>query len=70
MSAWELVPRAVRRKAIAIAIAIALTEPSNVRNVRPYLAKLKAEHTTTRRLLKAMVEAIEETEALLSEVRA
>ena len=66
MSAWQMVPRAVRRKAIAAA----LSDPRNVPNVRKQLAALKTERDKTAKLLESMDEAIEDTEALLGEVRA
>lgn len=66
MNAWQWMPRALRRKAIATA----LSDPSNVADVRQQLAKLKVERARTARLLQAMSEAIEDTEALLGELKA
>lgn len=66
MSVWVLVPRAMRRKTIQAA----LSDPSNVPNVRRQLNKLKDEREQHARTLQAMDEAIEDTEALLGELNA
>lgn len=66
MSLYVLVPRAMRRKTIQVA----LSDARNVPDVREQLAKLKTEHAKTARLLQAMSEAIEDTEALLGELQA
>ena len=66
MSLYVLVPRTMRRKTIQVA----LSDARNVPDVREQLAKLKTEHAKTQRLLQAMSEAIEDTEALLGELQA
>ena len=66
MNAWKMMPRALRRKAIAAT----LRDSTNVPDVRRQLAMLKTERAKTMQLLQMMNEAIEDTEALLGEVRA
>lgn len=66
MSLLSKMPRAVRRKTIALA----LSDPANVPNIRKQLVKLKAAHADTAGLLQKMAETIEDTEALLGECRA
>jgi hypothetical protein len=66
MNSWQLIPRAVRRKSLAIA----LRDPRGAPYVRKQLEALKVERDKTARLLQAMNEAIEDTEALLGELNA
>jgi hypothetical protein len=66
MSAWGMMPRAARRKAIEFA----LKDPRNVPAVRRQLQKLRDDREKTAQLLTAMDETIEDTEALVGGLRA
>ena len=59
-------PRAVRRKTIALA----LSDPANVPDIRDQLAMLKAARAKAAGVLQKMDETIADTQALLGECSA